>query len=163
MGTDCRVTETKGSAGINCPKSPRKRQRGAGGPTETKWTKGKYCTEWEVPKKKQRVGRNNVDTGKLIEVPVEGRMAHGTKRKADAESVTPNKKRRGGTTNSNTSEPTKVSVESIRESEETETPRKTRKEIDCDLSKSSSSPSASQQSNGSMSTSVTICKRKLIM
>ncbi|XP_034408428.1 serine/threonine-protein kinase pim-2-like [Cyclopterus lumpus] len=250
VGTDCRGTKTKRPATINRPKPPRKRQRSAGEPTETKRTKRTACTEREVPEKKPRVGRNNVDTGELIEVPVEGLMAHGTKRKAGTErevpekkprvgrnnvdtgklievpveglmahgtkrkagterevpekkprvgrnnvdtgelievpveglmahgtkrkagteSATPGKKKRGGTTNSNTSEPTKVSVESARESEkkkvgaerppETETPRRTRKGVDCDLSKSSSSPSTSQENHGSRSTSVKICKLK---
>lgn len=170
LGTDCEVTKTKTSAITNHPKSPRKRRRCAGEPADSKRTERKPCTDREVPKKKPRVNRNNVVTGELTDVPVEGPMAHGTKRKAGTDSATPGKKRRGGTAHS--SEPTSVSAESVKEAEKkagaeqppaTETPRRTRKESGRDLCESSGRTSSSQQNDGSTSISFTNCKRKLIM
>ncbi|TNN78706.1 Serine/threonine-protein kinase pim-2 [Liparis tanakae] len=126
LGTDCKVTKT--STIMNHPKSPRQRRRCAGEPADPKRTKRKPCT----------------------------------KKKAGTDSETPGKKRRGGTANS--SEPASVSAESLKEAEKkagaeqppaAETPGRTRKESDRDLSEISGSTSSSQQNDGSTSISFT--------
>ncbi|XP_049896958.1 serine/threonine-protein kinase pim-1-like [Epinephelus moara] len=132
QGEDSEVTSQKRKISLDCPESPRKRQRGSSEPTivavetvQAKGTKRKANTQTKTPSKKQRGDNCDANTDKPTEVSVVGVTETEGRTEAFAEHMPA-----------------------------TETPRTPRRDSGCEVSPSSSSPSASQQDNGSAFDSV---------